>query len=277
MGAVEHTELGGFERADVAGELRAADLPARARAGKLVLDHPLRERFGQHGGFVAEARQLFEPVAIGIGGGRHDPFDHRGRACAPRLHPFCKRRIDALQVRPEQSRKLRAIFGEIVARQQGQSITPLCHAAGKTFGQVIVNTTRSGQHRIEAAIGRAAIVLLGDRETDDPGVGRSNRDDHLVALLRCHQHLLHRTDQRHRRVIARSFGQRIKSVLRVHLIGHPGGPQRDNGDRPVLVSGVDRLVGIDRLVRVVERADAEVDDAAFLRIAIVAGPDNRDR
>src|SRR5688572_31401838 len=52
MCAVEHPQLGCFERTHVSGELGAARFPFRARTGEAILDHPLTEALGHYSSTV---------------------------------------------------------------------------------------------------------------------------------------------------------------------------------------------------------------------------------
>jgi hypothetical protein len=70
------------------------------------------------------------------------------------------------------------------------------------------------------------------------------------------------------------FAQRVKAILRVHLRGDIGRTQRNAGDHPVAIALPHGTVGVPRLMRAVERADAEVDDPHRLRGAVVAGTDD---
>ena len=59
MGTVEHAQLGGFIGCDVGDQFGANRFPARARPGEAVLDHPLAEGLGHHGGMVSHAEPIF--------------------------------------------------------------------------------------------------------------------------------------------------------------------------------------------------------------------------
>ena len=86
VAAVQEAQLHRLERRDVGDELRAGVLPARARAGEAVLDHPLRVRLGDDRRGVGDAEQPRGLGDVGVGRRRHDAIDHRARErrrCAP--------------------------------------------------------------------------------------------------------------------------------------------------------------------------------------------------
>src|SRR4029079_4635464 len=64
-------------------------------------------------------------------------------------------------------------------------------------------------------------------------------------------------------------GQGVQALLRAELPRHRMGAKRDAGDAPVPLSGAHGEIGVPGLVRAVERAEPEVDDADRLRIAVV--------
>ena len=59
-------------------------------------------------------------------------------------------------------------------------------------------------------------------------------------------------------------------MLRVHLVSYGQGAQRNAEDHPVPVASIHCPVGVPGLVRAVEGADAEMDDADSLRRAVIS-------
>ncbi|MCY1512695.1 hypothetical protein D9M68_471660 [compost metagenome] len=53
MRAVQHPQLHGLERPDIARHQRAVRLPRGPRPGEAVFDHPLRERLADNGSLIA--------------------------------------------------------------------------------------------------------------------------------------------------------------------------------------------------------------------------------
>src|SRR5690606_39782236 len=72
-----------------------------------------------------------------------------------------------------------------------------------------------------------------------------------------------------------ALDQRVEVVLRRQCVAHGGGTQRDADDAPAHVAARRDLVEKGRLVRAVERAEAEVDHALGELLAGVAGPFDR--
>jgi hypothetical protein len=80
MRAVQHAQLGMFERRDVADELCAGDFPRRTRAVyEPVLQHPLAERLVHDRRRVMKPDRLVDRVDVAGGFGGHDAIDHAGR------------------------------------------------------------------------------------------------------------------------------------------------------------------------------------------------------
>ena len=57
------------------------------RDGEVVLDDPLHEGFGHHGGLVPEAQFAFDGVKVAGRGGRHHPVHHGVRERDVRVQP----------------------------------------------------------------------------------------------------------------------------------------------------------------------------------------------
>src|SRR5690606_25988480 len=83
------------------------------------------------------------------------------------------------------------------------------------------------------------------------------------------QHFAHRADDVRLASLAIMHGQRIEPALRTELRLHAGGAERGAANRPVAIACIHRAVGIPGLMRAVERADPEMDDADLLGGAVV--------
>ena len=79
MAGVEQAQLGRLPRGDVGAEQRPGFLPRGPARGEVVLDDPLHEGFGHHGGLVPEAEFTFDGVKVTRRGGRHHPVHHGAR------------------------------------------------------------------------------------------------------------------------------------------------------------------------------------------------------
>src|SRR3546814_7253660 len=67
----------------------------------------------------------------------------------------------------------------------------------------------------------------------------------------------------------------IEPVLRTQLRRDVARAERHADDAPVAVARGHRIVGVDRLMRAVEGANADMDDARCLRRAVIARPLHR--
>src|SRR5690606_16420970 len=104
---------------------------------------------------------------------------------------------------------------------------------------------------------------------DDRAFGRGDARDDRFAVLTGDQDFPDRADYARCGFASAALGQRVEPVLRVELFGDDGGAEGDAADRPVAFATVHREIGVPSLVRAVECADAEVDDAGALGGAVV--------
>ena len=115
------------------------------------------------------------------------------------------------------------------------------------------------------------IALFRNGDRYDPGLRRAKRVQHRLSLrpkaTGPGNHANHaRTAAR---CIARDDG--IEPVLRSKLRSRFGAAQADTEDAPVTTRGAKRVIGIDRLMRLVERAEANMDDARTVIPADISG------
>ena len=76
---VEQAQLHQLVGLDVVDDLDADVLVGRAAERERVLEHPLRERLADHRPGVVDVEALLDLGAVGVGGLRRDPVDHRVR------------------------------------------------------------------------------------------------------------------------------------------------------------------------------------------------------
>ncbi len=258
--AVEHAQLCRFVRGDVIDDLRAVVLPSRARPGEAILDDPLAERLGEHRAFIAQADTGFEFGNVGLGRGRDDAVNHAVGRGATGAEPFGESGGIGGKPLAHQPSQLLAIAGQVVAAEQGQAGQSGGLSPGQRVGKDRVESTL-GQGEVERTVRRAAIALLGNREADEMACRRCDPLDDAVAVIGRDQHIGDSADHARLRACGRSLGQRVESVLRDKLLCHRCRPQRYAGNRPARVARVEAGIGIPGLVRPVERANAEMDDA----------------
>ncbi len=271
MRAVEHAQLRGLIGRDVGHQFGASSFPARARAGEIILDHPLAESFGDHRALVACAERGFDRGAVGVGRGGDDAVDHRRGTGAFAIEPRRQVGVIGGEIFAHQTAQHRAIAREIVAAEQGEPAEPRRLARREPGGEEAIETwvpDRCGE--VERAVGAAQIAFLGDGEADDMRAWRRDRIDHRLAVAGRDEHFLHRADQAEPRARGAARADGIEPVLRTQLRRDVARAQRHADDAPVAIARVHRIVGIDRLMRAVEGADADMDDARRLRAAVVA-------
>ena len=119
-----------------------------------------------------------------------------------------------------------------------------------------------GMGEVELAGRRiVAVALLGDRQGDDPRRRGRDPGEQGSSLLGRQQRLADDAD--HARPLVRPvvLDQRVEAVLRPERVAHGRAAQARPADRPGSRRHGERALGEDRLVRAVEGAEAEVDDA----------------
>lgn len=203
------------------------------------------------------------------GGLWDNPVDH-GRWTGAGLHkPVCKIGRMCGEIFPHQLVEHAAIAGEIVAAEQGQPARTRCLAPAHAFGKQRIEAARACPRLIECAIARAAIALLGHGEADDPRCRIGDGCDHGGGMLSSDQDVADREAQPVVRALTRSFGDQVKPVLRVELLGHPCRTQRNAGDHPPFIARRHRRIGVGRLVRAGECAEPEMHDPVRLCFAVL--------
>ena len=115
MRAVEHAQLGEFERHHVLDELCAGFLPCRTSRRKAVFDHPLTERLAWHGHGVFCLQRGERRFAIGVGGGGDDAIHHRRRERDMRVDPVGEFAVDHARERNDRLFQRGAVMREVVA------------------------------------------------------------------------------------------------------------------------------------------------------------------
>ena len=106
-----------------------------------------------------------------------------------------------------------------------------------------------------------AVALLGDGEGDDPGRRCREPGEQGPALLGREQRLAEHPDHGRHLVHPVVLDHAVEAVLRPERVAHGGAAQARPADRPRSRRVRERALGQDRLVRAVEGAEAEVDDA----------------
>ena len=106
-----------------------------------------------------------------------------------------------------------------------------------------------------------AVALLRHRQADDAHRRIAHRVQKRLRVGRGHQEPPHRADDAHAVSGAGAHVQRVEPVLRPERVRRVGRAQARAADRPAAFAGRKAVVEIDRLVRPLKGADAEMDHA----------------
>ncbi len=120
MATIEHPQLHLFERHHVGDQFRSRFLPLRTSGNKVILNHPLTERFAGHPGRVAHPGQLGNFIE-GFGSHRRDnPVHHRRRKGDILLYP-CRKILISPGVGADDVAHHVTIFRHVIAGHHGKS------------------------------------------------------------------------------------------------------------------------------------------------------------
>ena len=270
--AVDQPQLQLLVGPHVGDQLRPGRLPGGPAGGEVVLDHPLAEALGGDGRLVPQAEEGRGLVERGRRGGRDDPVDHAAREADPVLDPAGEPRIDRLCELPDEAAQRAAVLRHVVAAEHGEPADarrlpfgePAHEPAEGRARQALAGEVRPdvGVAGVEIAGRRVvAVALLGDGEGDDPGRRRREPGEQGPALLGRPQRLAQHPDHGRRLLHPVVLDHAVEAVLRPERVAHGGAAQARPADRPRARRVRERTLGQDRLVRAVEGAEAEVDDA----------------
>ncbi len=116
-----------------------------------------------------------------------------------------------------------------------------------------------------------AVALFRNGQADDFHAGTGHGGEQPSGILGRNDELAKRADDFEIFPAGASHVDGIESVLRLQCVVRVGGPQARAANRPVRLTGREAMVKIDRLMRAVKRADAEVHDTDANHIEIEAG------
>ncbi len=119
------------------------------------------------------------------------------------------------------------------------------------------------------------IAFLGHGQRDEMRVRRRHRVDQPGRVFGRDQHPLERADQAGLFVRAVAHGDGVEAALRAQLIAHAARPQARSQHAPAQIAAVERGFIDGRLMRLVEGAEAEMDDPGLDLRAIISGSRNR--
>ena len=282
MGSVEHAELHGFERQDIGHQLRAEPAPIGATEREMILDHPLGKRLGHDRPSIHDPR-FGQNGPIGIGGRGHDPVNHGRGKCHLLRDGVGQGRIAQLRKTAQHFGDRMAIGGQIVAGQHGKRLQALGiamaqprhqKADGRTrrlgMGQIMDNI---GMRLVQFTGGRImAIALFRHGQRDDFDILMRHGGNEGLRIFGGHKRVLDGTDHLIMRGIGPAHRNSIEPVLRSQRIARVGRAQACPDNAPAEIAGGQNLFGINGLMGAVERAQAQMHNAAAHLCAVITGP-----
>ena len=285
MAAVEDADLHQLEGRDVRDELHADLFQRRPPVVEAVLEHPLPERLAEHRPVVADAEFALEDLALALAGGGRDAVDHAVRKGDVLRDPAGEVLVDQARQPYDGIGRDMAVMGNVVAghhREGDALLVAPAHQSGEDQAEDGLRRRHVprvgddvGMRRVESSGRRVdEIAALGDghRDDADPRVGELVDDGLRVAGR---QEVDHHAGDARLPVAGVLLDHGGQPVLRLEpgaagllALEHTGADQR-----PVMpLARVEQVVEIDRLVRAVEIADAEMHDARFQRSAVIGWP-----
>ena len=274
VAAVEDADLHQLVRRDIRGEGRADRLQRRPPRRKPVLDDPLPEFLAEHRPVVFDTPAIAQDRAFAVGGGGRDTVDHRIGESDVRPDPAREFRIGEFRNARDGVFANAAVAGNVVARHHGEGRD----AGGATALQAGDDQPERGPRRLEAlGVGndvgmghveplrgrRNVVSAFGDRQRHDADVRTAERVQSRRDVERFDE-IDHRPGDADRRRMGFLLDDGRQPVLLGELVAHDGVvvPHAGADERPIMVaSGAEQVVEIDRLVRAVKVADAEMHDA----------------
>ncbi|VVU53968.1 hypothetical protein BAN20980_06611 [Burkholderia anthina] len=124
---------------------------------------------------------------------------------------------------------------------------------------------------IETAAGPAAIAFLRHGQADDRHGRIGDQRQQRGQRFGREQRAVHRADDARARAVAVALGHRVQMILRGEQVDRMAPPQLDAHDPPAQVALFQHGLRMERLVRAMKRAEAEMDDARADRVPVVTG------
>ena len=285
---VEHAKLHRLVVVDPVGERGADAVPVRTPGAEIVLDDPLAEVLVGDGHRVVDA-ELPCQRELPRAGRRHDAVDHRVGEGAVRVDPVGEVRVGRPCERNHGPPQHRAVALQVVAALAGErSDAPIapkperrqhCAERGARAIRVAGIVPDVRMLRVQTLRhGVDVVTALGDGQRDDPdcGIGHPAHESGMPFLDR---HVVdHRADDLRRRAGRVELDQRRQAVLAQELLALRGVVRANAGadDCPVVVEPeLEQPVQVPGLVRAVEVAEPDMDDAGGQRGAVISRPRDR--
>ena len=272
--AVEDPDLHQFVGRNVGRERDPDGLQRRPPGREPVLHHPLPELFAEDRPIVLKAALVAQKRPFPVGRRRRDAVDHRiGEGDAP-ANPAREFGIGELSEAGDGVLGDMTVAGDVVAGHHGERRNSCGAAALERGGDEAKRRLR--RFRVLGVVddvGMGGIEMLGRWRDVVAALGDGQRDDASARLgERVHERrdivrpdkIDHRTGDADMRRLRLLLDDCRQPVLFLKLltdrdvrIAHPR-----PDDRPVVIApGVEQIVEIDRLMRAVKVADANMNDA----------------
>jgi hypothetical protein len=266
VAAVEQTGLDQRVRLDVVDELGAHGVERRAAVAEGVLDDPLRERLGHDRRAVEDPERPRDHGAVRVARARCDAVDHAARERTLALDPAGERRVAQPRARDHRPPRQLPVARHVVARQDRER-----RQAGATPARERLDEEAEGRRR---PAGRGVrddpVAVARDRQRDQARARIGQRRQHRAALLGREQVAAQRADDARAVAVRAARDHRVEPVLRGQVAAELRAVQPDSDQAPGAGHALLReLVEVHRLVRAVERADADVHDGRHQRRARV--------
>ncbi|MNN20333.1 hypothetical protein D3C81_1336090 [compost metagenome] len=136
MTAVQHTQLHLFKRQYVIYQLRTGQFPGRTACDKIIFHHPLDKGLAGDGAFITYAAQCGSHFIERFrGGGWNNAVDHSTGETDLLGNPICQGTVTRLRQADDGVAQYMAVFGNIIAREQGKGGQTAFQAQAQGFDQ----------------------------------------------------------------------------------------------------------------------------------------------
>ena len=236
MRAIQQAQFHRLERGDIGGEFHPRNLPFRAAKGKVILDHPLEKRLGQHRPGIGQAKLGCNHGAVGIGCGRNNPVHHAGRTGDIVPDKPTQTGVAAFSELDQQAVGQLAIGGQVVTGQHSKGRNPRrppqrqrlhhkaqCGAGSVGIGQIMLHIRIIQPQLCAGQIDR--VSLFSDGQRHDPDAGVSHGGQQSLRVFRGDQYPGQRADHLQGLTVTLPQGQRVKPILRGQRIARIGTAQ----------------------------------------------------
>ena len=273
--------------------LHAVDKPhpnlfeRRAAAGKALFHHPLTERLADHRRGVFNSQLTRRQRAFAGAGGRGDAVDHAVGESDAGVNPAGELRRHRLRQPHHRAAGGAPVARQVVARHHRKRRGVIVVASafdergdqyaehGLRIADVFAVVNDGGMAVVETvAAVFGEIAALGDGQRDDSDIGVGERVNQRARAGLHFDKAHHRAADPGVTSIRFDFGDAAEPILRPQALAHARifRPEPGADDCPVMPEPhAEQVVEIDRLMRAVKIAHADMHDARGQRISRVGG------